>query len=73
MHSEADAWHWLGPRERVTHLLEVLEFLVDRIIPGISRIPVWVGRGLVAMLPGLPGLAALMSSACGGAAVTQMF
>ena len=51
MHSVADAWHWLGPRERVTYLLEVLEFLVDRIVPGMSRIPVWVGRGLVAMVP----------------------
>ena len=47
--------------------------LVDRIVPGMSRILVWVGQGLVAMLPGLPGLVALMSSACGGAAVTQMF
>lgn len=68
---EALAWHQLWPSKGLIGLFEVIEFIVDNMVPGGIRIPVWLGWDSLTRLPGLPDLTTLVFSECGRKAVTH--
>lgn len=39
-----EALTWLRPRERLLDLVEVIEFIVDKMVPGMIRISIWAER-----------------------------
>lgn len=53
---EAFAWHQLWPTEGLVDLVEVLEFTVDKVVPGMIKILFCMGWCLATVLLALPDL-----------------
>ena len=67
---EAFAWH---PLRASSLECRTVDFTVDKEVPGMIKIPVWMGWGLVSLLPGLPDLTTLAFSGRGRRTVTHTF
>lgn len=52
------------PTEGLVDLVEVVEFPVDKVVPGMRKILVYMGWCLATVLPGLPDLSTLVFPGC---------